>query len=201
MKIDPAILNPHRPHITEKLFFLFSGAIMSTPFPAMANTLINTFLVLNIDYQLAMTISIIIIAPILEEFAKAYPLFYRHGETERSLIILGFLTGLGFGIAEFLLYIFYYQAPIIYRLPLIFFHASTTTIVAAGIGKNRSLISYLLAVILHSLVNIFAIMSGGWTIGVFAVSIFSYILAWYLYKISSEKTIDFWICQTKGDKR
>jgi len=44
---------------------------------------------------------IVILAPFIEELAKVFPLFYRHGETERSLVTLGLLIGLGFGVAEF----------------------------------------------------------------------------------------------------
>ena len=45
------------------------------------------------------------IAPFIEELAKVFPLFYRHGETERSIVMLGILIGLGFGITEFVLYV------------------------------------------------------------------------------------------------
>ena len=55
--------------------------------------------------------SVAIVAPFIEEFAKVFPLFYRHGENERSIITLGLLTGLGFGITEFLFYVFILGAP------------------------------------------------------------------------------------------
>ena len=43
----------------------------------------------------------VVLVPFVKELAKVYPLFYMHGEIERSLVTLGLLTGLGFGEAEF----------------------------------------------------------------------------------------------------
>jgi len=186
-------MSVHRPRLPEKLFFLFSGAVISTPFPALANSLVMYFLALSLPGFQAALISIAIVAPILEEFAKAYPLFYRHGETERSLFILGFLTGLGFGIAEFLLYVFALQAPVIERLPLILFHATTTTIVAYGIGRYKAFIFYIIAVGLHFFYNLSILAGDLWIVGAYAAVIISYLLSWYLYHQTCEKTIDRWI--------
>lgn len=184
---------PHKPKIYEKLFFLFSGAVISTPFPALANSLITFLLMANLPITTASIISIAIVAPILEEFAKAYPLFYRHGETERSIFILGFLTGLGFGIAEFFLYVYGFGAPIVIRLPLILFHAAATTIVAYGIAKYQALYFYIIAVILHFLYNLSIIMSGNWTYIAVTTVVITYFLSYYLYKQTKEKMIDGWI--------
>jgi len=49
---------------------------------------------------------LILFAPFIEEVVKVFPLFYRYGETERSLIDLGILVGIGFGITEYTLYVF-----------------------------------------------------------------------------------------------
>jgi len=51
---------------------------------------------------IAESVLIVVFAPIIEEFAKAYHLFYRRGETGKSIFILEFLVGLGFGISKFL---------------------------------------------------------------------------------------------------
>lgn len=184
---------PHRPKIYEKLFFLFSGAVISTPFPALANSLISFLLMTNLPIVTASIISIAIVAPILEEFAKAYPLFYRHGETERSIYILGFLAGLGFGIAEFILYVFGLGAPVYIRLPLILFHAATTTIMAYGIAKYQALYFYIIAVVLHFLYNISIILGGNWLYVAVVTVAFAYAASWQLYKQTREKTIDKWL--------
>ena len=179
----------HRPGIKEKLFFLLSGALISTPFPALANSLIDYFILIDLPSFYGSLISVVIAAPILEEFAKAYPLFYRHGETERSIFTLGFLTGLGFGIAEFFLYTLVFDVPATLRLPLVLFHATNTAIVAFGIGKHRALVYYLLTVILHALYN-FSITSGSLNlIAIFSIA-FSFILSWFLYKKTREVQID-----------
>ena len=36
-----------------------------------------------------------VLAPFIEELAKVFPLFYRHGETQRSLVTLGLLDWVG----------------------------------------------------------------------------------------------------------
>lgn len=170
----------HKPKIEEKLFFFFAGAIMSFPFPALANSLFSYFLLLDLPRISAILISTVLIAPLIEEFAKIYPMFYRHGESRRSLFSLAFLTGLGFGLIEFFLYVFAYAAPWEIRLPLILFHATNTAIVGFGVGKNRSLIYYLFAVILHALYN-FSIQAGGTLTFISIATIgFSYAVALFL---------------------
>lgn len=179
----------HRPSLGEKLFFLLSGAVISTPFPAMANTLISYFLLLNYSRDTAVLVSVALFAPLIEEFAKAYPLFYRHGETEKSLLSLGFLTGLGFGIAEFFLYVFILDVNFLIRLPLILFHASSASITACGIGQNRAFLFYFLAVILHATVNIGAFLQGSWMIAAILAIVVAYTLALFLNAISRQKTV------------
>jgi RsiW-degrading membrane proteinase PrsW (M82 family) len=39
---------------------------------------------------------IAVLAPLIEESAKAYPLFYRHGESQKSSWTMGLLVGFGF---------------------------------------------------------------------------------------------------------
>jgi hypothetical protein len=179
----------HRPKIKEKLFFVFSGAIISTPFPALVNSLASYFLRQSYPLSLATFASVVIIAPILEEFAKIYPLFYRHLETERSIFILGFLAGLGFGIAEFFLYAFILNTPIVIRLPLVLFHATNTSVAAYGIAKQKPFLFFLLAVIIHSANNIFSQFGGIWFAGLFIPVMVSYIVALFLYRLTEEKTI------------
>lgn len=177
------LTTPHRPDPIERLFFFLSGAVISIPFPALANGVINNYLLMSYSSSDAFLLASSIAAPIFEEFAKAYPLFYRHGETQRSIISLGFLCGLGFGVAEFLLYVFAFGVPPLARLPLILFHASLTTIASYGISRNRSFPFFLLAVTIHGLYN-FTIESIN--IVAYSLVIFSYLLALTLFKSSRE---------------
>jgi RsiW-degrading membrane proteinase PrsW (M82 family) len=138
----------------------------------------------------AQVCSIAIVAPFIEEFAKVFPLFYRHGETERSIVNLGILVGLGFGITEFLLYILVLEAPLVSRLPGVIFHAASTGITSYGIIKNKPLRFYIFSVILHILNNLVAIFSIS-VPGLFVIAIINlfvtYYFAWYFYRKTSEK--------------
>lgn len=183
----------HRPKFGEKLFFFLSGAIISTPFPILVNSLASYFLIFKLPTFAGLVISLSIVGPLLEEFAKAYPLFYRHGETEKSLVGLGFLAGLGFGIAEFLFYVFFLKTPVFIRIPPLFFHAANTSLVAYGISQNKPGRFYLLAVFLHFLNNFTALLGGFWFIFGIVATLTSYALAWLFYKKAKEKNIDFWI--------
>lgn len=185
---EEQVIKFHKPGLGEKLFFLISGAIMSVPFTLLAENLANDLVTAGIsEIFFAQVLSIAIIAPFVEEFAKVYPLFYRHGETERSIFILGFLVGLGFGIVEFLLYIFVYGADIVPRLLPLIFHATNASIIAYGIATRRTVQFYLIAVFLHFLNNFSALAGTFWSFGVVAANGTSYYLAWYLYYKTSEK--------------
>lgn len=182
-------ISPHRLTLDEKIFFLLSGVITSVPLTIFVGTFTDSLcIVLPMGY--ATICSVAIFTPFVEEFAKAYPLFYRHGETERSVFSLGFFVGLGFGFTEFLLYVVVLQGSLLVRLPGIFFHAASTSITAYGIGKKRAWIFYLLAVALHFTNNIAAIFDPFWIlIGPLTIS-FTYWCSWYLYHKTSEKYID-----------
>lgn len=175
----------HRPDLREKLFFLLSGIITSVPLTLFAGTFTDS-LCITLPMFYAQVCSIVIFTPFVEEFAKAFPLFYRHGETRRSLFVLGFMVGLGFGFTEFLLYVFALEQSILFRLPGIFFHAASTSITAYGIGTNRPWLFYLVAVGLHFAINFAAIVSSLWImIGPAAIAV-TYYLSWYLYRQTSE---------------
>jgi RsiW-degrading membrane proteinase PrsW (M82 family) len=172
----------HKPSRKELFFFFSSGILVSIPFALFFS---------NFYGYLPQALAVILIAPFIEELAKVFPLFYRHGETERSYVVLGLLIGLGFGISEFVLYVGVLGAPFIVRIPGIIFHASSASITAYGIAKKNPLPYYLIAVALHVGNNFFAT----------AVDIFSgtaelliligvYLLAWHYYRKSSkEKTV------------
>lgn len=187
---DSMIIPLHKPRLKERLFFVFSGAIVSVPLTLFISQF-SDYLIVSMPPLFASIIAVVFLAPFIEEFSKAYPLFYRHGETERSLFGLGFLVGIGFGIAEFIEYVVFFGAPVILRLPGIFFHASTTSIVAFGIGKRNPAGFYLVAVTLHLVDNLLAILGPIWYIGGTVVIGLAYFLSWYLYIRTFERMIPF----------
>ena len=149
----------HRPSLKEKLFFFISGILSSVPLTLFISQFANPFLA-SLPGFYATFFAAVVLAPFLEEFSKAFPLFYRHGETKKSIFTLGLLVGLGFGIFEFFTYILILNAPILSRLSSILFHAASTSITAYGIATNRTLPFYLIAVALHSSHNLFASLIG-----------------------------------------
>jgi hypothetical protein len=187
--IDTKFVSVHKPSLREKIFFLVSGIITSVPLTLFVNMFTDS-LCITLPFLYAQICSIVIFAPIIEEFAKVYPLFYRHGESERSLFVLGFLVGFGFGFAEFLLYVFVYNQLWFVRLPAIFFHAASTSIIAYGIKTNRSWLFYLVAVGLHFIINFVALFPVLWWISSIALFI-AYYLSWYFNKktLESEKDV------------
>ena len=173
----------HKPSNRELAFFFASGILVSIPFASFFENLYPT--------QFSLALLIIVLAPFIEELAKVFPLFYRHGETERSLVTLGLLMGLGFGIAEFFEYVFFAGAPPLARLPGIIFHASSATVVAYGIAKKKPLPFYMIAVALHVANNLFA-FAGDLFFGVsveLAVLIAVYVLATRYYRQASKEKI------------
>ncbi|MGD0028782.1 MAG: PrsW family glutamic-type intramembrane protease [Candidatus Bathyarchaeia archaeon] len=178
----------HRPKIQEKLFFLLSGVIVSIPLTSFIYAFPDLVLSL-IPKTLAATLVTVLLAPLIEEFSKAYPLFYRHAETERSIFTLGFLVGMGFGIVEMVEYVVFQQVPILLRLPGVFFHASTTSIVAFGIAKKRPGSFYLTAVALHLSNNLLATFWPLYLLGGPAIIGLTYFLCWFLYQKTKERMI------------
>jgi RsiW-degrading membrane proteinase PrsW (M82 family) len=183
------VVSVHRPSVREKFFFFISGVIISVPLTLLVERFSGSLCVaLPVFY--ATLCSTAIFAPLIEEFAKAYPLFYRHGETERSIFTLGFLVGLGFGISEFLVYVFALGVPIPLRVPGIFFHAASVSITAYGIATKRPIQFYLIAVALHFSNNFSAMFGPFWIIGGVAATVITYIISWRLYRKTSERMIE-----------
>jgi RsiW-degrading membrane proteinase PrsW (M82 family) len=189
-RTDHTIIKIHRPDVSEMLFFLLSGIIISIPFTIFFEQFANLFCFLLPLFS-GQLCSIAILAPFIEEFAKAYPLFYRHGETQRSIFHLGLLTGLGFGITEFCLYIFVYNAPVVIRIPGLLFHAATTSVVAYGIARKKPLIFYLLAVFLHFSYNFFTVLGNAWYFIDTLILIFTYLLSVLFYTRTTETIIEY----------
>jgi RsiW-degrading membrane proteinase PrsW (M82 family) len=186
-----AAISVHKPDIKEKIFFFISGLLVSVPFTVFFSEFSNSLCV-AMPLLFAQVCSVVIFAPFIEEVAKVFPLFYRHGETERSLLELGILVGLGFGVTEFALYVFALGAPFISRVPGVIFHASSTGITAYGIAKKKPITFYLIAVAFHLANNFLALFSNSFSflyIPGLIVLIATYLLAWYLYSRTSETII------------
>jgi RsiW-degrading membrane proteinase PrsW (M82 family) len=174
------IIPIHKPSQKEYAFFFTSGILVSIPFALFFSQFYTFF---------PSALAVVIFAPFIEELAKVFPLFYRHGETERSYVVLGLLIGLGFGISEFVLYVFVLGAPPIARVPGIIFHSSNACIIAYGIAKKNPLPFYLLAVALHIAFNFFA-FTNDFFFGGFAdlmILILVYLLALRFYQRTSKE--------------
>jgi RsiW-degrading membrane proteinase PrsW (M82 family) len=165
----------------KKAFFFVSGVIISIPFTIYAKNLTNPLLFdfLKRIFYIRL-FSTAIFTPIIEEFAKAYPLLHRQGDTKKSLLPLGFLVGLGFGVNELLIYVLEKGATIHSRLPVIFFHAATTTITAYGIRRNRPFLPYLIAASLHSALNLAALYHLFWLTSGYPIILTTFLIAFHL---------------------
>jgi RsiW-degrading membrane proteinase PrsW (M82 family) len=179
----------HMPSAGEMLFFFVSGAIVSVPFALVFETLASA-LPSSISSPYNEVFAIAIVAPFVEEFGKGYPLFYRHGETKKSLMNLGFLVGLGFGFTELLEYVFILGVPLLVRVPFLFFHAFTTSILAYGVANKKSLAFYLLAVFLHFANNMVAIFDTSGFLVLMPFLLAGYIF-FYLYRKTPEEQIPY----------
>ncbi len=173
----------HKPSREELVFFFASGILVSIPFAYFFENLVPAVF--------SAAIVVVVLAPFIEELAKVFPLFYRHGEAERSLVTLGLLIGLGFGIAEYVEYVFLLHVSPLARIPGIVFHASSATITAYGIAKKNPLPYYLLAVFLHVGNNFFALTGDIFSLfGAIMVLIIVYLLAWrYYHRASPDKVV------------
>lgn len=179
----------HRPGLEEKLFFLTSGIIVSIPFATVFESL-ATVLSPFLTEPYAAILAVAIIAPFIEEFGKAYPLFYRHGETRKSIMNLGFLVGLGFGITELLEYVLILNVPVIARLPGVLFHAANTSTVAYGIANKKPAQFYLVAVALHFSYNMAALFDPSQTL-ILIIFLSTVYLFWHLYRKTPEALIPY----------
>ena len=173
----------HKPSTRELIFFFSCGILVSIPFALFFSNFYPFF---------PGAIAVVLVAPFVEELAKVFPLFYRHGETERSIVTLGVLIGLGFGISELFIYVALLNVPLIVRIPGLIFHASSAAVTAYGIAKKNPLPYYLVSVTLHALNNFFAVVAVP-VIGILAellIVITIYLLAWRFYhQASTEKMV------------
>jgi RsiW-degrading membrane proteinase PrsW (M82 family) len=184
-----AVVSVHKPNVKEKIFFFISGLLVSVPFTLFFSDFTDSLCdVLPMFF--GQVCSIVIFAPFIEEFAKVFPLYYRHGETERSIVTLAVLTGLGFGVTELVLYVFALDASFISRVPGLIFHASSAGITAYGIAKKKPIVFYLIAVSLHLANNLFALLGASllYLPGV-AIWVVTFLLARRFYLQTSETIV------------
>lgn len=188
MKEDKITIHLHKPDASEMVFFFLCGVVISVPLTLFIYQYTDALLV-DLNSFIIALVSQVLIAPFIEEFAKAYPLFYRHGETQRSIFNLAILVGLGFGIVEMVTYVSVLNTPLIYRLPGLFFHPSSTSLTAYGIATKRPLPFYLMAVSLHLANNYFALVSlTPLLASIFVVGI-TVFASWQLYNKTEEKIV------------
>jgi RsiW-degrading membrane proteinase PrsW (M82 family) len=188
MKQDEVVIRLHKPDTIELLFFFMCGVITSVPLTLFIAQYANSLLV-GLNPFSATLISTAVFSPFIEEFSKAFPLFYRHGETERSIVDLALFVGLGFGLIEMLTYVFVLGASPIVRLPGLFFHPASTSVTAYGIATKRPLPFYALAVAFHFFNNFLALTSPfpvSLSVAIVALTVFT---AWQLRSKTKEKIV------------
>jgi RsiW-degrading membrane proteinase PrsW (M82 family) len=190
MKREQAKIELHKPQMSELLFFLLSGAIVSVPLTLFVEQYFASPLLVGLSSFDITLITVAIFAPFIEEFSKAFPLFYRHGETQRSIIKLAVFVGLGFGIVEFITYVGTFGPQIIVdRIPGLLFHPASTAITAYGIATNKPFPYYMIAVSLHFANNFLAILAPviiPSSVIVMAITVYA---AWKFYERTKEKFI------------
>ena len=195
MKKSEATISLHRPSVNEMLFFLLSGAIVSVPLTLFVEQNFGSPLLAGFSGFDVTLITIALFAPFVEEFSKVFPLFYRHGETQRSIFNLALFVGLGFGIVEFFTYVVAFGPQVIpARIPGLFFHPASASISAYGIATKRPLPYYLAAVGLHFSNNFFAVFAPAVvpsSVIVLAVTLFA---SWQLHDRTKEKFIQSDYC-------
>jgi RsiW-degrading membrane proteinase PrsW (M82 family) len=188
MERSEKIIKIHKPNLDEKVFFFGMGVTISVPLTLFVYQYTD-ILLLGLDPFLIAFFSRVIFAPFVEEFAKVYPLFYRHGETEKAIFDLSLIVGLGFGIVEFFTYIFVLEVPLIFRIPGVLFHPASTAIIGYGVAKKRPMPYYLIAVMLHLTNNFVSLTNPNPLIGSVLVVSITVIIAWYLQKDVKENVL------------
>ncbi len=183
------VIEIHKPEVDEKLFFFLCGVITSVPLTLFFAQLTNSLLT-GVELVYATLISTAGFTPFIEEFAKVFPLFYRHGETERSIFSLALYVGLGFGVVELLTYTFLLNANPIARLPGLFFHPASTSITAYGIATKRPILFYLASVTLHFVHN-FLVVINPFSLPLSSIiTVITVFTSWLLYRKTRERFID-----------
>ena len=112
-----ATISFHKPDIKENIFFFTSRLLASVLFTLFFSE-ISASLCVAVPLLFVQVCSSVIFATFTEEVTKVIPLFYRHVETERSILDLGIIVGFGFGMTKFVLYVLTLGALLIARIPV-----------------------------------------------------------------------------------
>jgi len=150
------------------LFTFIWGAIVATTFSLVLETIVS-------DYIVSFFILAVVVAPIVEEFAKPLGIYFIRKEIDEieDGLIYGAVAGLGFAATENLIYgVRFWDDGLIVLISLFYIrtigssllHASATSLTGYGysakIIKKQSFLSilpfFLLAIAAHSLFNLFA---------------------------------------------
>jgi RsiW-degrading membrane proteinase PrsW (M82 family) len=183
-------LDIKRLELRKKVFFFLSGVLISVALTSYIRRFIEPLLYKiplfkGQRWTLIAPFRKTVITPFLEEFAKAYPIMYRSDDKDRTLFTLGLLVGLGFGVAESIVYVSLGRASMVVRLLPTLFHAASTAIVAYGIMRDRPIRSYFAAVGLHSLHNLSLVLGITWIISTYPILLATFSIAVYLYRKTS----------------
>jgi RsiW-degrading membrane proteinase PrsW (M82 family) len=181
-------LHLHKPDASEMIFFFLCGVVISVPLTLFIYQYTDALLVGLNPFTIAL-MSQVLIAPFIEEFSKAYPIFYRHGETQRSLFKLAVLVGLGFGLVEMLIYVTVLGVNLGYRVPGLFFHPASTSLTAYGISVKQPFPYYIMAVFLHLANNYFALTSPIALLPSIVIVTITVFASWQLYNKTKEKIV------------
>jgi RsiW-degrading membrane proteinase PrsW (M82 family) len=169
---------------------MLSGAIVSVPLTLFVEGNLTDPLLTGLSAFNVTFLTIVVFAPFIEEFAKIFPLFYRHGETQRSIFNLALCVGLGFGIVEFITYVLVLGPQVIpQRIPGLFYHPASTSIAAYGIATRKPLPYYLAAVSLHFFNNFFAVLAPSLFPVSAIVLLLTLLLSWRLHDKTTETFI------------
>jgi RsiW-degrading membrane proteinase PrsW (M82 family) len=186
-----AIVQLHKPSTSELMFFLLSGAVVSVPMTLFIEQNFAGPFLMGLNTLDITLLTVAILAPIIEEFSKVFPLFYRHGETQRSIFMLALFVGIGFGIVEFLTYVVTYGIDVVpQRIPGLFFHPASTSISAYGIATKRPIPFYLAAVGLHFSNNFLALFAPAATPSSFIILTVTLFASWRLHDKTKSKFIE-----------
>ncbi len=190
MSKETAIIHIHRPSQLEITSFFVQGLIMSIPMAIYFEEYFNGHLAQIAPWLPVPEVMALLLAPFIEEFAKVFPLFERHGETAKTIVFLGFITGLGFGFAEFFIYVFQYGEPVGARILQIFDHASYALISSYGLVVRRFLPFFFLAVGFHASFNLLVEQGNFLVVAAVASAGVAILLAWSLFNRAQENLVD-----------
>jgi hypothetical protein len=91
------------------------------------------------------------------------------------------------------LYVFVRDASVWSRIPALFFHATNTSIVAYGIGKNKALKYFFLAAGLHFVNNFSASFGDSWYFFGIAATFASYVIALHCMRRATNTIVEYWM--------